>query len=112
MRRAVAWPDSDGDMMDEVVAYGQSALLSEPQKVALRFHDAFLADPAGLGPAEQARILEHFSPSQIVELAFKFIWWSTNRATVTLGGDAPHDPARLTSFHYASDGEYVVHASS
>ena len=31
------------------------------------------------------------------------------RATVTLGDDAPHDEARLRSFHYDENGVYVVH---
>jgi alkylhydroperoxidase family enzyme len=97
-------------MMDEVRAYERSSLLSESQKVALRLHDAFLTNPAGLTDELKAEVLGHFSPTQIVELAFKFIWWSTNRATVTLGQDAPYDPARLTSFEYR-DGEFVVHAS-
>ena len=48
--------------------------------------------PAGLGPRLGAPVLAHFTPAQIVELAFKFFWWSTNRATVTLGDDAPARP--------------------
>jgi hypothetical protein len=56
-----------------------------------------------------AEALRHFSPAQIVELAFKFMWWSANRVNVTLGDDRPHDPDRLTSFHYDEDGAYVVH---
>jgi alkylhydroperoxidase family enzyme len=95
--------------MDEVLAYEQSSSLAEAQKVALRFHDAFLTDPAGLRPEVRAQVLEHFSPAQVAELVFKFIWWSTNRATVTVGDDAPHDETRLTSFHYTELGQYVPH---
>ncbi len=73
-------------------------------------HEAFLGYPAGFDDAGRAEVLAHFSPAQIVDLSFKFIWWSTNRATVTLGEDAPHDPDRLTSFHYTELGEYVVGA--
>ena len=96
--------------MDEAVQFEQSPGLTEQQKVALRLHDAFLTHPAGLGAEARADALDHFAPAQIVELAFKFTWWSTNRATVTLGDDAPHDDSRLTSFHYDEDGSYVVHA--
>ena len=74
-------------------------------------HDAFLAYPPGLGTDVRAQALRHFSPAQIVELAFKFVWWSTNRVQVTLGDDAPHDERRVTSFHYDEDGAYVVHAA-
>lgn len=94
--------------MDEAVGFEESTVLTERQKLALRFHGAFLTHPAGFGPAARAEALEQFTPAQLVELTFKFIWWSTNRATVTLGDDAPHDQTRLTSFHYAEDGAYVI----
>jgi alkylhydroperoxidase family enzyme len=97
--------------MAEAVGFETSSDLSEQQKVALRLHDAFLTHPAGFGPESRAEALAQLTPGQIVELAFKFFWWSTNRATVTLGEDAPHDPARLTSFHYDETGTYVVHSA-
>jgi alkylhydroperoxidase family enzyme len=109
VRRAVARP-VEADLMDEAVRYEQSTMLTEQQKAALRLHGAFLSHPAGFGVEARAGVLAHFTPAQIVELAFKFIWWSTNRATVTLGDDAPHDSERLTAFHYDEDGSYVVHA--
>jgi hypothetical protein len=112
MRRAVAWPAESGDLMDEVRAYERSNTLSEFQKVALRLHDAFLVNPAGLDQAAHAEALEHFTPAQIVELAFKFLYWSTNRPVVVLGGDAPHDKDRVRSFHYTDKGEYIVHPVS
>ena len=96
--------------MDEVVDFESSDVLSDAHKVALRLHRAFLTHPAGTSPETRADALTAFSPAQIVELSFKFIWWSTNRATVTLGDDVgPHDAGRLTSFHYDPDGRYVVH---
>jgi hypothetical protein len=98
------------DLMDEAVNFEASAVLSEPQKVALRLHGAFLTHPAGLGQEGRDQALAHFTPTQIVELAFKFFWWSSNRATVTLGDDAPHDRDRLTSFQYVN-GVYVVDAA-
>ena len=95
--------------MDEVLAYEQSTGLAEYQRVALRLHDAFLVHPAKASPVVHAQTLEHFSPAQIVELVFKFMYWSTNRPVVTLGIDAPHDKNRLTAFHYTENGEYIVH---
>jgi alkylhydroperoxidase family enzyme len=110
VRRAVARPVGTGDLLEDVVDFEASTVLAEQQKVALRLHRAFLTHPAGLAPDVRAQALAHFVPAQIVELAFKFVWWSTNRATVTLGDDAPHDVDRLTSFHYDEQGRYVVHA--
>jgi alkylhydroperoxidase family enzyme len=109
VRRAVAQPETVEDLMDELIAYEQSDHLAEYQKVALRFHDTFLTNPAGLTDDVREQVLEHFSAEQIVELVFKFIWWSTNRPVATIGPDAPHDPERIRSFHYTERGEYVVH---
>jgi len=95
--------------MDEALRYEQSETLAEYQRVALRLHDAFLVHPGGLSAGARTKALEHFSPAQIVQLALKFMFWSTNRPVVTLGDDAPHDPNRLTSFHYGVNGEYIVH---
>src|SRR5262245_12940763 len=111
MRRAVARPEGSSDLMDEALAYERSGSLTQFQKVALRLHDVFLLDPGGLSAAARAEALEHFSPAQMVELTLKFLFWSTNRPVVVLGGDAPHDAARLTSFHYGENGEYIVHGN-
>lgn len=48
--------------------YEQSAL-SPRQKAALRFTDAFLRTPGEVDEALRARMLEHFTPEEIVELA-------------------------------------------
>ena len=112
MRRAVARPAGARDLLDEVLTYDQSADLAEYQRVALRLHDAFLVHPGRLDAIVRAQTLEHFSPTQIVELAFKFMYWSSNRPVVTLGIDAPHDDKRLTSFHYTENGEYIIHGTA
>ena len=97
--------------MDEVLAYEQSESLTEPQKVVLRLHDAFLTAPGTLTEAVRLQSLTHFSAAQLAELVLKFIQWSTNRPVVALGEDAPHDPTRLTEFHYSDTGEYIPHSA-
>jgi len=97
--------------MDEIVDFEASTALTDAQKIALRLHRAYLTHPAGLGGDVRGQALAEFSPAQIVELGFKFFWWSTNRASVTLGDDAPHDTERVITFHYDADGRYVVHES-
>jgi alkylhydroperoxidase family enzyme len=112
VRRSVERPAGAQDLLDEAVNFEASTVLAERQKVALRLHDAFLTHPGGLAEDDRALALVHYTPAQIVELGFKFYWWSSNRATVTLGFDrGPHDPDRITSFHYDPDGTYVVHAA-
>jgi alkylhydroperoxidase family enzyme len=114
MRRAVARPAGSSDLMDDVRAYEASDALSREQKIALRLHDAFLFHPGQVGAALRAEALAHFSAPQLVELTLKFYFWSSNRPIVALGklaADAPHDPSRLTSFHYDDEGRYIVHSS-
>jgi alkylhydroperoxidase family enzyme len=108
VRRAVARPVGAGDLLEDVRRYEQSDL-PEHQKAALRLADAFLAYPAGFRGDATAATLAHFSPSQVVELALKLVWWSSNKVTITLGADAPYDDDRLTTYHYADDGTFVVH---
>src|SRR5262249_15439472 len=115
MRRAVARPADSPDLMDEVRKYEASESLSSAQKVALRRHDAFLFRPGEVSAALRAEALAHFSAPQLVELALKFYFWSSNRPTVALGklaADAPHDPNRLTPFHYDDEGKYIVHSNA
>ena len=83
--------------MPDAVSFEASSTLTERQKVALRMHESFLTHPAGFSTERRTETLAHYSPAQIVELAFKFFWWSSNRATVTLGEDGPHDPDGLRS---------------
>ena len=97
--------------MQEAVDFERSDSFAEYQKVALRMQSAFFHHPAGYDAESRAALLGHFTPPQIVELAFKCFYWSTNRPNVVLGTDAPHDESRLTAFHYSEDGEYVVHAA-
>jgi hypothetical protein len=110
MRRAVARPAGADDLMALAINFEGVDEFSEPQKAALRMHDAFLDSPAGFGEAERTQMLAHYDAVELVELAFKFFWWSTNRASVSTGDDSPHDPDRLTSYHYDEDGAFTPHA--
>jgi len=58
------------DLVDEIQdGYARSEALTPRQKVALRFTDAFLRDPASDDAALRAELLAHFTPEEIVELA-------------------------------------------
>src|SRR5437773_1902776 len=107
VRRAVARPAEIEDLMDEVRRYERSRL-PEHQKAALRFTDAFLANPTGLDADARSELSAHFSPEQIVELTFKLMYWSCNKALIALGIDGPVDPDELTSFHYDDQGAFIL----
>jgi alkylhydroperoxidase family enzyme len=107
VRRAVARPAGVDDL-DEAVRRYERSELDEPIKVALRLADAYLAHPAGFDDQARARTLEHYRPAQIVELLYKLMYFSGNKATIALGLDRAIDPSRLTAFHYDEAGHFVV----
>jgi alkylhydroperoxidase family enzyme len=88
-----------------VAAYEASAL-DERVKAALRFADAFLADPGGYRDLDRLRA--HFTPEQVVELALKLTVNAGNKASIALGLDEPLDAARLVAFDYDHEGNFVV----
>src|SRR5947207_2310525 len=94
--------------MAEVRVFERSRL-PEHQKAALRFTDAFVTDPAGLTRETQAQLLRHFSPQQLVELTFKLVYHTANKALVALDAHPPVDRERLTEFHYDEHGSLVLH---
>src|SRR5271154_3499822 len=99
VRRAVARPVDMRDLGAIVARYEESSL-PEATKVALRFVDAFLADPGGLSADGRRQMVDHFSSLQIVELALRCVHHSTNKPSIALGFDAAADESGLSTFHY------------
>lgn len=66
-----------------------------------RLADTFLADPAPF-PA-----VDRFTPRQLAELAFQLACFSTNKASVALGLDAPVADDSLSTLRY-EDGASLV----
>lgn len=80
------------DLVDEIRdGYAKSDALTPRQKVALRFTDAFLRDPASDDPTLRAELLAHFTPEEIVELAAGVaLFMGFSKIAVALG-QAPAD---------------------
>ncbi len=76
----------DAEMTAKIDFFEQSDL-EERLKVALRYTDAFITQPAGAGPRLAADLLAHFSPAEVVELSLDIMKWSTQKIHVTLGLD-------------------------
>ncbi len=94
--------------MNDVLVYERSAL-PEHQKAALRLADAFLSHPAGYSEGNRTQLLEHFTPTQIVELLLKLATWTVNKSLTALRMDAAIDETMLTDFSYDADGALVLH---
>jgi hypothetical protein len=88
------------DLMEEVRTY-ENSRLPDYQKAALRFTDALIADPTGFDMGAQMRLKQYFSAEQIVELTFKLMYWSCNKAGLPIGlMQSPINSDRPTSFRY------------
>jgi AhpD family alkylhydroperoxidase len=85
------------ELVDEIRdGYRQSEMLTERQKTALRFTDAFLRDPASDDAELCAALLEHFTPEQIVELAAGVVlFMGFSKIAVALGQVPDQMPVTL-----------------
>jgi alkylhydroperoxidase family enzyme len=108
VRRSVGRPADAPDLMDVARDYEQRPV-SERQKVALRFVDAFLADPRGFDETSRAELERHLSTQEILELLFRVLANSANKCRTAIGIDAPLDADHLTAFSYSERGEAVMH---
>ncbi|HLS99259.1 MAG: hypothetical protein WDA10_03700 [Porticoccaceae bacterium] len=109
VRRIVAKPEGAGDLMGEVRDYANSTLLTPRQKTALEVLDVFLVSPAAVGDGLKARIIEHFSPAELVELLMKEMFWMSNKPMISLGTDpGAVSAASLTPFEYDAEGNFVL----
>ena len=66
-----------------------------------------MADPAEIPPELRARLAEHFSPEQRIELALDVMKWSYQKVAVALGVDREVVPGELTDLVFDDDGNWV-----
>ncbi len=85
------------ELVDEIRdGYRQSEALTDRQKAALRFTDAFLRDPASDDAGLRAELLLHFTPEEIVELAAGVaLFMGFSKIAVALGQAPSHMPVTL-----------------
>lgn len=66
--------------------------LDDRQKAALHLANAFLADPAGYGPADREALLAHFSPDEVAELVLDLVRLRPgSKLAVATGTEPDHD---------------------
>jgi alkylhydroperoxidase family enzyme len=86
-RDAVALQAGVDDEMLALVDDHAHSSLSERQKVALRFADAFLNGPVRVDDALRAELAAHFSPAEIASLLVRLAHYSSDKVMVALGLD-------------------------
>ena len=73
--------------VDQIRDGYEESLLSQEEKLALAFADAYLHDPKQIGGPLIARLRRHFTQSQIGHLAIALIAFNaTSRCAVSIGG--------------------------
>ena len=75
------------DKVDHIADGYETSDLTDQEKVALAFTDAYLFDPKGMTPALVARIKATFTEAQIASLAVALATFNaSSRCAVSLGG--------------------------
>lgn len=75
------------DKVDNIADGHQNSTLSDSEKLALAFADAYLFDPKGVSPALAAQLKAHFSEAEIATLAVALATFNaSSRCAVSLGG--------------------------
>jgi alkylhydroperoxidase family enzyme len=75
------------DKVDRIADGHQDSTLSDTEKLALAFADAYLFDPKGTSPELVGRLKAHFSDAEIATLAVSLATFNaSSRCAVSLGG--------------------------
>ena len=83
----------------------EASALAPRHKAVLAWVDAFLHDPAGRHEALRARLLEHWSPAQLVELtAGVALFMGFSKIAVSLGGLPDEIPVHVQPTPDVPDG--------
>ncbi|MEM7094458.1 MAG: hypothetical protein AAF567_15760 [Actinomycetota bacterium] len=81
--------------------------LTDAQRAALDFCDALITQPGAIEDSLRARLYEHFTEDQIVELALDVMKWSYQKAAVVLGTDAELATGELTDLAFDDNGDWI-----
>ncbi|OHV05111.1 carboxymuconolactone decarboxylase family protein [Mycobacterium talmoniae] len=94
-------------LYDEIAGFEASALLTEPQKAALRYADALIWSPARIGADIAAGVRAHFSDAEGIELTLDVMRNASNKVAVATGADAPRVEHGTERYLIDADGQTV-----
>lgn len=73
--------------VDQIGDGYERSLLSDEEKLAIAFTDAYLHEPKGMSTELVARIKQRFTPAQLAHLAIALVAFNaTSRCAVSIGG--------------------------
>lgn len=74
-------------MVEQISDDFATSALSDRYKVAIRYADVFLSDPASLSDELRSEMLCHFTPAEIVELTSGLaLFMGFSKIAIVLGG--------------------------
>lgn len=93
-------------MAAKVNGYGASDL-PNAQQAALALADALMTQPTAIDTALTARLNQHFTPDQIIELTLDIMKWNYQKVAVALRVDVEVSPGELVDLRFDADGHWV-----
>jgi alkylhydroperoxidase family enzyme len=89
----------------DIERYESSTLLTDRQKVALRYVDALIWSPAAISAEIAAGVREHFSDHAAVELTLDVMRNASNKIAVAFAADTPRVEQGTEVYRILPDGQ-------
>ena len=94
-------------LYDDIEIYGESGLLSDGHKAALRYVDALVWSPAHITPEIAGGVRKYFTANQARELTLDVMRNASNKIAVALRADAPRVEQGTALYYIDADGQPV-----
>jgi alkylhydroperoxidase family enzyme len=94
-------------LYDDIARFETSTVLTDRQKVALRYVDALIWSPAHIDRRVVAGVRAHFSQGEALELTFDVMRNASNKIAVALGADTPRVEHGTEQYRIDGDGQTV-----
>lgn len=105
--RSVTGRDAGVDeTMTAKIARFETSDLPERHKVALRFADAMMTQPALMSSELKQQLHQHFSDAELLEMSLDVMKWNYQKVPVALRTDAEPAPGQLTMLAFDDEGRH------
>lgn len=105
--RTVAGRDAGVDeTMTAKIERFETSDLPERHKVALRFADVMMTQPAHMSRELKHQLHQHFSDAELLELSLDVMKWNYQKVPVALRTDTEPVPGQLTMLAFDQEGRH------
>jgi AhpD family alkylhydroperoxidase len=96
------------DTMTAKIERFETSDLPERQKVALRFADAMMTQPAHMSSELKQQLHQYFSDAELLELSLDVMKWNYQKVPVALRTDTEPVPGQLTMLAFDDQGRHHI----